>query len=56
MVKIVSICVMDFVLIRCVIGKMVFVCMVVNMERNVMKVYMCLNDFVLFLNMFLDVK
>lgn len=49
MERIVSIYVINFVLIKCVIEKMVVVCMVVNMGSNVMKVYMCCNDFNLFL-------
>lgn len=48
MEKIVGIYVVNIVLIRCVIEKMVVVCMVVNMGSNVMKVYLYLNDFDLF--------
>lgn len=56
MVKIVSIRAMNSASTRRVIGKTALVCMAVNTGRNVMKVYMRLNDFVLFSNMFLDVK
>lgn len=56
MVKIVSINAMNSASTRRVIGKTAVVCMAVNMRRNVMKVYMCLNDFVLFSKDVLDVK
>lgn len=56
MVKIVSINAVYSASTRRVIGKTAVVCMAVNMRRNVMKVYMCLNDFVLFSKDVLDVK
>lgn len=56
MVKIVNIHAMNSASTRRVIGITALVCMAVNMGSNVIKVYMCLNDFVLFSNMFLDVK
>lgn len=56
MVKIVSIHAMNSASTRRVIGITALVCMAVNMGRNVMKVYMCLNDFVLFSKDVLDVK
>lgn len=56
MVKIVSIHAINSASTRRVIGKTALVCMAVNMGRDVMKVYMCLNDFVLFSKDFLDLK